>query len=412
MARRNSSGGNSPGDGARRPFNRRSLLLAGTSLGLGSALPGCESGATPGSLTPGGVTPKSEPVKQPGSPPAASTANDPVLGLVKLGAPPWPTFDPFLFCVHHHDRYPAGNAELGPTASLAGRNIGEDFAGKDGWSMYHGEVVPGFPRHPHRGFETVTITRRGYVDHSDSLGATARYGEGDVQWLTAGRGIAHAEMFPLLEEGADNPTELFQIWLNLPARSKFAKPYFSMFWNGQIPRRELRDAAGRVTELRLIAGKLADATPPVPPPDSWAADARADVAIWSLRMAPGAEWQLPASAPGTDRTLYFFAGSAVRVGGREVQPGTAVRLRQGLPVALTSGPTETELLLLAGRPIGEPVVARGPFVMNDLAQIAQARTDYQQTQFGGWPWPKSDPVHARDSGRFAIHADGHKERGV
>jgi redox-sensitive bicupin YhaK (pirin superfamily) len=314
--------------------------------------------------------------------------------------------------VHHRDHYPAGNAELGPVESLAGRKIGEDFAGKDGWNMYHGDVVPGFPRHPHRGFETVTITRRGYVDHSDSLGATARYGEGDVQWLTAGSGIAHAEMFPLLAEGADNPAELFQIWLNLPARSKFAPAHFSMFWHGQIPRRELLDSKGRRTELRLIAGQLGDAVPPAPPPNSWAADASADVAIWSLRMAPGAEWQLPAAAAGTDRTLYFFAGSALRVAGREIPLQTAVRLRPGVPVALTSGPTETELLLLAGRPIGEPVVARGPFVMNDLAGIAQARTDYQRTQFGGWPWPKSDPVHPRDSGRFAIHANGRKERGV
>lgn len=400
MTRQNSSDAKTPGRSS--PFNgldRRKLLLAGTSLGLGSALPGCESGAPP----------SSEPVTRQA---AAGAASDPVLGLVKLGAPPWPTFDPFLFCVHHRDHYPAGNTRLGPVGSLAGRNIGQDFAGKDGWSMYHGDVVPGFPRHPHRGFETVTITRRGYVDHSDSLGATARYGEGDVQWLTAGSGIAHAEMFPLIAEGDDNPTELFQIWLNLPARSKFAKPYFSMFWNGQIPRRELHDSAGRVTELRLIAGKLADAAPPAPPPDSWAADPSADVSIWSLRMAPGAEWQLPAVAAGTDRTLYFFAGSALRVGGREIPPQTAVRLRPGVAVQLSSGPSETELLLLAGRPIGEPVVARGPFVMNDLAEIAQARTDYQRTQFGGWPWPKSDPVHSRDSGRFAIHANGHKERGV
>ena len=71
--------------------------------------------------------------------------------------------------------------------------------------MYHGEVVPGFPQHPHRGFETVTVVRRGLLDHSDSLGATARYGRGDVQWLTAGRGILHAEMFPLVERERDNP---------------------------------------------------------------------------------------------------------------------------------------------------------------------------------------------------------------
>jgi redox-sensitive bicupin YhaK (pirin superfamily) len=391
-----------PAEPRERRLERREFLLAST-LGLGSALPGCESGPAP-SAEPG----------QRGASHAATAraANDPVLSLVQLGAPPWPTFDPFLFCVHHHDRYPAGNAELGPVASLAGRNIGEDFAGKDGWSMYHGDVVPGFPRHPHRGFETVTVTRRGYIDHSDSLGATARYGEGDVQWLTAGAGIAHAEMFPLLEQGAENPTELFQIWLNLPARSKFAKPYFSMFWDSTIPRLVQRDGAGRATVLRVIAGKLGDAVAPAPPPDSWAAVPDADVAIWSLRMEPGAEFQLPAAGPRTDRTLYFFAGSGLRVAEREIPLQTAVRLRPGARVALTSGPGETEVLLLAGRPIGEPVVARGPFVMNDLAGIAQARTDYQRTQFGGWPWPKSDPVHARDSGRFAIHADGRKERAV
>src|SRR4051812_6845288 len=214
-----------PAEPRDRRLERREFLLAST-LGLSSALPGCESGAAP----------SAEPGRRAASHAAtSSSATAPLLSLVKLGAPPWPTFDPFLFCVHHHDRYPAGNTELGPLASLAGRNLGEDFAGKDGWSMYHGEVVPGFPRHPHRGFETVTVTRRGYIDHSDSLGATARYGEGDVQWLTAGAGIAHAEMFPLLEQGAENPTELFQIWLNLPARSKFAKPYFSMFWDSRIP---------------------------------------------------------------------------------------------------------------------------------------------------------------------------------
>ena len=121
-----------------------------------------------------------------------------VLNVLPLGFP-WQTVDPFLFCVHHVDLYPAGNEAMGPAASLAGRDIGMDFAGQDGWRMYHGDVVPGFPHHPHRGFETVTLVRRGFIDHSDSLGATARFGQGDVQWMTAGRGIVHAEMFPLRE---------------------------------------------------------------------------------------------------------------------------------------------------------------------------------------------------------------------
>ncbi len=92
--------------------------------------------------------------------------------------PSGPPIDPFLFCAHHDDAYPAGDARLGPAASLEGRQIGMDFDGRDGWRMYHGDVVPGFPQHPHRGFETVTYVRRGVIDHSDSLGATARFGAG------------------------------------------------------------------------------------------------------------------------------------------------------------------------------------------------------------------------------------------
>src|SRR6187397_591948 len=193
---------------------------------------------------------------------------------------PWETTDPFLFCVHHDDAYPAGNERLGPATSLAGRHLGQDFTVKDGFRMYHGTVVPGFPQHPHRGFETVTIVRKGLIDHSDSLGATARFGAGDVQWLTAGKGIVHAEMFPLLDSAAPNPLELFQIWLNLPARSKMAAPHFTMFWAEDIPRLTAVDAEGRTTAVACIAGRIGthakvastDAStigaPLPPPPDS------------------------------------------------------------------------------------------------------------------------------------------------
>src|ERR1700743_88728 len=104
---------------------------------------------------------------------------------------PWDTIDPFLFCVHHDDAYPKGNGRFGPDASLAGRAIGQDFGGKGGWSMYHRGSVPVFPAHPPRGFETVPIVRQGLTDHADSLGAAARFGGGDVQWLTAGKGAVN-----------------------------------------------------------------------------------------------------------------------------------------------------------------------------------------------------------------------------
>jgi redox-sensitive bicupin YhaK (pirin superfamily) len=105
-----------------------------------------------------------------------------------------------------------------------GREMGSDFSARDGFSMYHGEPIPGFPGHPHRGFETVTLVRKGRIDHADSLGAAARFGGGDVQWLTAGKGIQHSEMFPLLNSDQPNPLELFQIWLNLPARTRWWSP--------------------------------------------------------------------------------------------------------------------------------------------------------------------------------------------
>ena len=228
---------------------------------------------------------------------------DVVKAVEPLGFP-WRTLDPFLFCVHHDDAYPSGNAALGPAVSLAGRRLGNDFEVKDGFRMYHGSVVPGFPQHPHRGFETVTVVQKGLVDHSDSLGAAARYGRGDVQWLTAGKGIVHSEMFPLLDAKADNPLELFQIWLNLPSADKFAEPHFSMFWSPRVPRVEKRDASGKLTEVVVVAGRFGErGAPPAPPPRSYASRAESDVAIWTLKLQPGAHFTLPPAALETNRVL-------------------------------------------------------------------------------------------------------------
>ena len=334
-----------------------------------------------------------------------------VLRIAPLGFP-WITADPFLFCAHHDDAYPAGNGRFGPATPLAGRDIGQDFSRRDGWSMYHGETVPGFPAHPHRGFETVTIVRRGLIDHADSLGAAARFGDGDVQWLTAGGGIVHSEMFPLLETGAPNPLELFQIWLNLPAASKMAAPYFSMFWADRVPRLALADEEGRRTEVAVIAGHLEGAAAPLPaPPDSWAARDDADVAIWTIRMDPGARWTLPpAAGRDTRRHLYFFRGDRLRVGSEALDGACVVEVRSGVPAELVNdGSAAAELLLLQGRPTGEPVAQYGPFVMNSQDEIRQALMDYRRTEFGGWPWPDAAPVHGEDPTRFARHPDGRRE---
>ncbi|MFT5203095.1 MAG: redox-sensitive bicupin YhaK (pirin superfamily) [Candidatus Aldehydirespiratoraceae bacterium] len=330
----------------------------------------------------------------------------PILQTVELGAQ-WPTIDPFLFVAHHHDDYPKGNGRLGPDAPLSGRNIGQDFSGNDGWSMYHGDEVPGFPRHPHRGFETITYVRRGLIDHADSLGATARFGRGDSQWMTAGAGIQHAEMFPLTQNNKANPLELFQIWLNLPAADKMVPPYFTMLWNEQTPR--VTPAAG--VEVTVIAGRLGDAEPQSPPPHSWASNPDADLAIWHIRLDPGASWTMPAAQRSdTQRVLYAFEGSTLAVAGTEVDAGTGVLLQADIGVELVAGPGGMECLLMQGRPIGEPVARHGPFVMNTEDQIHEAYADYEATRFGGWPWSSPSPNHGADADRFAIHADGRREQ--
>jgi redox-sensitive bicupin YhaK (pirin superfamily) len=330
---------------------------------------------------------------------------DSILELVELGMP-WTGLDPFIFTVHHVDHYPAGDDAQGPVESLAGRNIGSDFSSKDGWSMYHGDHVPGFPQHPHRGFETVTVVRRGYVDHSDSLGATARYGGGDTQWLTTGSGIMHAEMFPLIDQDGPNPLELFQIWLNLPPESKMVPAHFAMLWSEEIP----TVAGGPGVSVDIIAGEIDGVRAPAPPPDSWAAQPGSDMAIWLIRLNEGAKWDVPVAPHGVNRMLHFFEGDEAAIDSVSIRPATGARLDPERSTRITNRGRPAEFLLLQGRPIGAPVFQMGPFVMNTPEQLQQAFADYRRTQFGGWPWPSPSHVHARQEGRFALHVDGKVER--
>lgn len=322
---------------------------------------------------------------------------------------PWETSDPFLFCVHHADNYPKGNEEMGPDASLTGRTIGQDFTIKDGWRMYHGSKIPGFPPHPHRGFETVTVVTRGFIDHTDSMGATARFGNGDVQWMTAGKGLQHSEMFPLLNRDQSNPLELFQIWLNLPAKSKMVQPHFGMLWNEDISKIDYTDENDNGTQVTLIAGKLDDYAGPQVPPNSWAAQVDNEVAVWIIDMEPYAEWTIPAASPGLNRTIYYFEGDGLLADDQKISSYHGVELMSDRETLLKNDSQPARLLFLQGRPIKEKVVQYGPFVMNSQEGIQQAMADYQKDQFGGWPWPEGEHVHPREKGRFAKHADGRLE---
>jgi redox-sensitive bicupin YhaK (pirin superfamily) len=324
-----------------------------------------------------------------------------IKAVSKLGFP-WQTVDPFLFCVFHRDLYPAGNAK-DMTAPVTGN--GADFDWSKPFRMYHGIDIPGFPAHPHRGFETVTCTVGGgnsaVVDHCDSKGNGARYGSGDVQWLTAGAGIAHGELFPLRNVDEPNHLKLFQIWLNLPKKDKLAEPAFVMHWAEDI-----QHAVDGKSSVTVWAGQHGAAKGLAPPPSSWAANADNDVAIFHIVLQPqGSVTVAPARIGGAaNRRLYLFEGaSGVTIGGASAPVKNAFDLDAAQSAELKNGgDTVAEFLMLQGRPIGEPVVARGPFVMNEASEIGDAYRDYAETRFGGWPWPSEAHVFPREKGRFTV----------
>ncbi len=318
----------------------------------------------------------------------------------------FPTQGPFLFCAHHLDHYPAGNPELGLEARhFSGRNMGSDFEEKDGFRLYHGEEIPGFPVHPHRGFETITIVRRGYADHADSLGSAGRYGEGDVQWMTAGAGVQHSEMFPLLHQDKENTLELFQIWLNLPKKNKMVDPDFKMLWAYQIPKIK----KGKV-EVSIISGEYEDQKYFEAPKNSWAADVNNQVNILLVKMEAGGEFTYPAHS-NVNRSIYFFDGAGGSLNGKKIAARSAVFVEASEELSITTDGS-AEFLILEGKPIDEPVVQYGPFVMNTKEEIVQTMQDYQRTQFGGWKWNRHDMVHGPKIERFARYPDGRVERPV
>jgi redox-sensitive bicupin YhaK (pirin superfamily) len=298
--------------------------------------------------------------------------------------------------------------------------MGMDFTPKNGFRYYHGEVVPGFPSHPHYGFETLTLVRHGYIDHSDSEGAQARYGfPGDVQWLTAGKGIAHAEMFPLLDANGPNRCELFQIWINLPKKDKRVDPHFTMLWAEDIPKLTIEEDGKVMTQITVVAHSNSDFPLPIqsdkeeskagpsPPPYSYGSSKEAAFDVWTIKMAPGAKWTMPRTDENANRNLYYFLGDEVVVAGKKLSSANVgIKLVPSEAVLIeNTGKSEAEFLLLSAVPIKEPVVQQGPFVGNTRQDIIRAYTEYQSGVFGSWPFESNEPVHGRE-GRFARYPDG------
>ncbi len=318
----------------------------------------------------------------------------------------WPVQEPFLFCVHHLDHYPAGNKNFGlDSKHFAGRQMGSDFEERDGFRIYHGAEVPGFPVHPHCGFETITIVLKGYIDHADSLGAAARYGEGDVQWMTAGAGVQHSEMFPLLYQDKSNTVELFQIWLNLPKSNKMVPADFGMLWAHRIPK-----ISNVGVEVSLINGEFQGQKYFEAPKNSWAKDPANEVNILLVKMQSGAEFNFPKARAKTNRTLYIFAGNGITINGESVSGKKALNLDSSADLIVNAKCNGVEFLILEAKPIGEPVFQHGPFVMNSREDIIRTIQDFQLTEFGGWKWPRHDMVHGEKIEKFAKYPDGRMEK--
>lgn len=319
---------------------------------------------------------------------------------------PWETQSPFIFCSYHYDEFPGGNENMGPNVSLEGRILGQDFNSKDGWNMYHGAKVPGFPAHPHCGFETVSVVTKGMVDHSDSLGGKGRFGNGDVQWLTSGKGVQHAEMFPLLNKDK-NPFEIFQLWLNLPKKSKKVTPYYKMLWSEDIPKIKATDENGNTTEIDLIAGNLNGQKALSPNPDSWASDPENNVQIWTIKLHPNAKFSIEGIDEDVTRTLYFYEGNSITINDdTEVNAKSLIHLDSKATIHISNSSKTAYLFFLQGKPIKEPLVQHGPFVANSNEEINEAMQEYRRTQFGGWPYNSNEPVHDKNRGRFAKFANG------
>ena len=258
--------------------------------------------------------------------------------------PELPLFDPFLLL-----------DEMGPVDYAAGQAVGA-------------------PDHPHRGFETVTYLLDGEFEHEDSAGNRGKLNPGDIQWMTAGRGVVHSEMPSARVRQEGGRVHGFQLWVNLPARDKMTAPRYQDVSAAQLPVASTPD--GRTT-VKVIAGEALGVAARV--------ETRTPIVYFDVLLRPGGNVLLPSPA-AFNAAVYVFEGTARVSGERDVEEGTFVLLGDGDTIALAcaaDAKSPARMLVLGGEPLNEPVARYGPFVMNTEAEIHQAIADYQSGHFGG-----------------------------
>lgn len=254
-----------------------------------------------------------------------------------------------------------GGADLDPFLLL-------DHAGPHGFAPT--DRPRGVGQHPHRGFETVTIVHQGELEHLDSTGSGGRIGPGDVQWMTAGAGILHQEFHSRAFTRSGGTLEMAQLWVNLPAARKMTEPGYQALRSADIPTVSLSDGAGTV---RVIAGTIDGVHGP--------ADTHTPMNVLDVRLEPDRRVQLPLT-DGWTSVVVVLHGTVLVNDDRVVRGGQAVPLDRAGDAVTVESNTEATLLVLDGRPIDEPVVGYGPFVMNTQEEIRQALKDFQSGRFG------------------------------
>ncbi|MBU6258739.1 MAG: pirin family protein [Burkholderiales bacterium] len=269
------------------------------------------------------------------------------------------------FPVHGLFGYDAGAAERSPFLLL-------DYAAPTRFEPT--SARRGVGEHPHRGFETVTIVYDGEVEHRDSTGQGGVIGKGDVQWMTAGRGILHEEFHSANYARTGGPFEMVQLWVNLPARDKMTEPGYQAIQDAEIPALPLVDAAGEVAgRVRVIAGAYGVARGP--------ARTHTPMNVWDVRLQAGHTVSL-AQPEGWTSLLVVLEGTIEVNGATPLRPAQMATLSTAGREIRIEAQGDAKLLLLAGEPIAEPVVGYGPFVMNSQAEIVQAFDDFNRGQFG------------------------------
>jgi len=260
-----------------------------------------------------------------------------------LPGPDLPQVDPFLFLNHH-----------GPQ-TYAPNNRGLPFG-----------------PHPHRGFETVTFILDGELSHADSSGGESIIGPGGVQWMTAGSGLIHAELSPASFKRDGGPMEILQLWVNLPSRLKMTAPNYVGLQAPDIPKVALDD--GRVT-VEAVSGHWAGTEAPI--------QSLIDIQMAVVRFKAGGTFETPV-APGRSVFLYVVRGDVI-MGGTPVPAWNLAALNDDGDAVRIKASGDAVVLLGHAAPIGEPVFAHGPFVMNTREEIVQAVQDYQAGRFGPPP---------------------------